>query len=68
MKYPVIFESSATGVSAYVPDLPGCIAAGHDLEMVRKLIAEALQSYLETMRDYGDPIPEPSLVELVEVA
>lgn len=68
MKYPVIFESDATGVSAYVPDLPGCVAAGDTMDEVRELIAGAIAMHLEGMREDGDPIPEPSAVELVEVS
>ena len=53
--------------SAYVPDLPGCVAAGDTVEEVRKLIAEAVQMHLEGMREDGDPVPEPtSLCEYVE--
>ena len=67
MKYPVIIGKTATGFSAYVPDLPGCIATGRNFELTRKRIAEAIELHLETMREDGDPIPEPSAVELVEV-
>jgi len=67
IKYPVVFEASATGMSAYVPDLPGCIATGKNLEQTRKRIAEALEVHLSAMREDGDLIPEPSHVELIEV-
>jgi predicted RNase H-like HicB family nuclease len=68
MKYPVVFETSSTGFSAYVPDLPGCVATGGNLDETRELIAGAITMHLEGMREDGDPIPEPSLVELVDVA
>ena len=42
MEYIVIFEEDENGCSAYVPDLPGCIAAGETVEEVRELIAEAI--------------------------
>jgi predicted RNase H-like HicB family nuclease len=67
MRYAIIIETEGNGCSAYVPDLPGCIAAGDTVEEVRKLIAEAIQMHLEGMREDGDPVPEPtSLCEYVE--
>lgn len=68
MRYAIIIEKGANGYSAYVPDLPGCIAAGDTVEEVRTLIAEAVQMHLEGMREDGDPVPEPtSLCEYVEL-
>ena len=60
--YTVIFEQGATNWSAYVPDLPGCIAAAATREETEKLIAEAIALHLELMREDGDPIPAPSTV------
>jgi predicted RNase H-like HicB family nuclease len=68
VKYPVIFESTTTGYSAYVPDLPGCVAAGESLEETRELIAGAIRMHLDAMRRHGDAIPPPSVLEMVEVA
>lgn len=60
-RYAVVIEGTeGTGYSAYVPDLPGCIAAAATLGEVRKLIAEAITFHLEGMRLDGEPIPEPS--------
>jgi predicted RNase H-like HicB family nuclease len=60
-RYTVFFEPTSTGYSAYVPDLPGCVAAASTLEETRQLIREA--------RMGGDPIPEPtSHIEQVEVS
>ena len=42
MEYVVIFKEDENGCSAYVPDLPGCIAAGETVEEVRELIAETI--------------------------
>ena len=53
---------TATGYSAYVPDLPGCVAAGTTLQETEQLIREALELHLEAMRADGDPIPEPTTV------
>jgi predicted RNase H-like HicB family nuclease len=62
MKYAVIYEKTGTGYSAYVPDLPGCIAAGSSLEDVTELMREAIEMHIEGMREDGDPIPEPTTV------
>ena len=71
MRYPVIFETGPEGgVSAYVPDLPGCVAAASSLEETRKLIREAVKFHLEGMRLHGETVPEPTAIEcsLVEIA
>ena len=62
MKYLVIYEKSATGWGAYVPDLPGLGVAGTTLDEVKQLVREAIDFHLEGMRKHGDPIPEPSAV------
>lgn len=68
MKYAVVIEKAPNNYSAYVPDLPGCIAAAETLPEVEALIQEAIGYHLEMMREYGDPIPEPqAVVQLVEV-
>ena len=68
MKYAVVIEKAPNNYSAYVPDLPGCIAAAETLPEVETLIQEAIGYHLEMMREYGDPIPEPqAVVQLVEV-
>ena len=60
MKYLVVYEKAESNYSAYVPDLPGCVAAGDTLEETRKLIREAVEFHLEEMRKDGEEIPEPS--------
>lgn len=68
-KYTVFFEPSATGYSAYVPDLPGCVAAASTLEETRRLIKEAIEFHIEGMRINGEAIPPPtSHVEQIEVS
>ena len=62
MKYAVIFEKSANGYGAYVPDLPGCVAVGDTLEETQKLIREAIELHLQGMREDGDEIPEPTCI------
>jgi predicted RNase H-like HicB family nuclease len=67
-KYMVLIEQTATGFSAHVPDLPGCIAAGRTRKEVKRLMAKAIEMHLAAMREDGDEIPGPSQVEMVEVA
>lgn len=67
-QYTVFFAQTATGYSAHVPDLPGCIAAGTTLEETRQLIREAIEFHIEGMRLDGEAVPPPTqLVEQVEV-
>ena len=71
MRYWVIYETSEEGGwSAYVPDLPGCVAAAQTREEVRRLIREGMALHLAGMREDGEPIPEPadSWAEIVEVS
>jgi predicted RNase H-like HicB family nuclease len=56
--YAVVFERTARGFSAYVPDLPGCVATGETPERVRKNIREAMAFHLEGLRKDGLPMPE----------
>jgi predicted RNase H-like HicB family nuclease len=58
-EYMVVYEEGPTSWGAYVPDLPGCVAVGETLEEVQDLIQGAIEMHLETMREDGDPIPEP---------
>jgi predicted RNase H-like HicB family nuclease len=68
MHYTVVIEEGPTSYGAYVPDLPGCIAAAESRSEVVSLIREAIEFHLETLRDEGMPVPEPhSSAELVEV-
>ena len=60
VKYAVIFEQAQTNWAAYVPDLPGCMTTGRTLEETKLNIREAIQGHLETLRQFGDPVPEPS--------
>ena len=68
MKYAVVIEKTGNGYSAYVPDLPGCIAAADTQVEVGNLIREAIIYHLEMLRENGEPIPEPQTsFQLVEV-
>jgi predicted RNase H-like HicB family nuclease len=69
MRYTVVIEQGRTSYGAYVPDLPGCIAAAESRAAVLSLIREAIEFHVETMRDEGIPVPEPrSTAESVEIA
>lgn len=69
MKFAALFEKTDTGYSAYVPDLPGCIASGDTLEETAQLMREAIGFHLAGMREDGDPIREPrTIVEFVIAA
>ena len=68
MRYTVIVEEGAVSWGAYVPDLPGCVAAGESREEVLRLIREAIEFHLEGLKEQGQPIPVPhSHGEVVDV-
>jgi predicted RNase H-like HicB family nuclease len=60
VKYTVILEKGDSNWSAYVPDLPGCVAAARSAAETKSLIREAIGLHLELMRADGDPIPAPT--------
>ena len=68
MKYAAIIEKTDNGYSAYIPDLPGCVAAGDTSEEVESLIREAAVLHVDMLQELGDPVPEPqTAISLVEV-
>jgi predicted RNase H-like HicB family nuclease len=60
-EYTVIYESGERNWSAYVPDLPGCIATGKNRQDVERLIREAIEFHIEGLRSHGEEVPEPSV-------
>jgi predicted RNase H-like HicB family nuclease len=69
MRYAVVIENAGQNFSAYVPDLPGCIATGATLSETEAAIREAIVFHLDGLREDGSPIPPPSSkVEYIEVA
>jgi predicted RNase H-like HicB family nuclease len=69
VRYAIVIENAGGNFSAYVPDLPGCVAVGESLAEVERQIREAIEFHLEGMREDGSPIPPPSSkVDYVEVA
>ena len=69
MRYAVVIEQAGHNYSAYVPDLPGCVATGATVAETEQMIREAIELHLSGLREDGVPIPEPSSrVDYVEVA
>jgi len=67
MRYAVVIEKADSNYSAYVPDLPGCVATGATVEEVEREIKEAIRFHLDGLRQDGVQIPQPSTVcEYVE--
>lgn len=68
-RYLVIVEEGARSFGAYIPDLPGCVAAGDSREEVLELIREAIEFHIEALRNDGQAVPAPSSTsELVDIA
>ena len=68
-KYAVVIEKGKTSFGAHVPDLPGCYAVAGTKREVEKLISEAIALHIESLRNHGDPVPEPiSEVEYIQPA
>ena len=63
-KYAVVIERGPNNLSAYVPDLPGCITTGKSVEEIARNIREAIELHLEGMAEDGEPIPEPKTLTL----
>src|ERR1051326_3070541 len=61
IEYTVIYEWGKRNWSAYVPDLPGCIATGKTRKQVEKLIREAVEFHIEGMQARGEKVPEPTI-------
>jgi len=69
MRYAIVIETAESNFSAYVPDLPGCIATGNTVEDTETSIREAIEFHLDGLREDNLPIPPASSrVDYVEVA
>ena len=60
MRYAVVIERTDNGYSAYAPDLPGCIAAGDSRAETERLIREAIAIHVQSLKEQGHPVPDPS--------
>jgi predicted RNase H-like HicB family nuclease len=68
MRYLVVVEEGSTSFGAYVPDLPGCVAAGDTREEVLSLIRDAIEFHIEGLKQSGQPVPKPSSTgELIDI-
>ena len=69
MRYAIVIEKVESNYSAYVPDLPGCVATGASIQQVEAEIREAIEFHIEGLREDGSLIPAPSSqVEYIEIA
>ena len=69
MRYAIVIEAAESNYSAYVPDLPGCVATGPTIAETEQAIREAIEFHLEGLRADNLPIPPASSrVDYVEVA
>ncbi|MFY9968439.1 MAG: type II toxin-antitoxin system HicB family antitoxin [Roseiarcus sp.] len=67
MRYAVVIEKAGGNYSAYVPDLPGCIATGDTVAEVERELSEAIRFHIDGLKQDGLPVPPPSAVaEYVE--
>lgn len=69
MKYIVVYEQTPNNWSAFVPDLPGCVAAADTREETEQLIREGIGYHIEMLREHNEPVPQPGTwTSVVEVA
>jgi predicted RNase H-like HicB family nuclease len=67
MRYAIVIEKAVSGYSAYVPDLPGCVATGATVNEAEAEIAEAIRFHIDGLLEDGLPVPAPtSSVEYVD--
>ena len=67
MRYAMVIEKAEGNYSAYVPDLPGCVATGATVEAVEREMRAAIRFHIDGLRSDGLPVPEPtSVIEYVE--
>ncbi|WP_297324250.1 type II toxin-antitoxin system HicB family antitoxin [Nitrosomonas sp.] len=68
MHYAIVVEKAENNYSAYVPDLPGCIATGATIEEAEQEIRDAIELHIEGMIEDGLPVPQPtSIVPYAEI-
>ncbi len=69
MRYAIVIEQAGLNYSAYVPDLPGCVATGSSIEELEEHIREAIAFHLDGLREDGMPVPAASShVDYVDIA
>ena len=69
MRYAIVVEKAENNYSAYIPNLPGCVATGHTIEETQHEMSEAIVFHIQGLIKDGLPIPQPeSIVKYLEVA
>ena len=72
MRYTIVIERAPANFAAYVPDLPGCVATGDTREDAVREIRQAIRYHVESLREHGEPVPEPqctaAVVDVAEAA
>ena len=67
MRYAAVIEKAKRNYSAYLPDVPGCVATGRTVQQMLGRLREALTAHFEAMQEDGDPIPDPqTLVDYID--
>ena len=67
MRYAVVIEKAKGNYSAYIPDVPGCVATGRTVQQTLSSLREALELHFGSMQEDGDPIPDPqTLVDYID--
>lgn len=68
MRYAIVVEKAGNNYSAYVPDLPGCVATGSTIEETERDIREAIELHIEGIMEDSLSIPQPtSIVQYIEI-
>lgn len=62
MRYAVVIEKAEGNYSAFVADLPGCVAVGDTVEEVEREIRDAIRFHIEGLKEDGLPVPEPTSI------
>jgi predicted RNase H-like HicB family nuclease len=62
MRYAVVIEKAEGNYSAYVPDLPGCVATGESVKAVEAQIREAIRFHIDGLKADGAPVPAPTSI------
>jgi predicted RNase H-like HicB family nuclease len=67
MRYAIVIEKAEGNYSAYVPDLPGCVATGETVKAVEIEIRDAIRFHIDGLKQDGLPVPAPtSIADYVE--
>ncbi len=69
MRYAIVIEKAENNYAAYIPDLPGYVAAADTIEETKQLLREAVEIHIKGMKEDGLPIPEPTIqTDYLEIA